>query len=263
MINKRRATIQALEPRLLLAHFVSYLEDGTMVVTGTAGHDTVRFAVSFEDAGGGDNFRTALYVVLNQESVEYSANSVRVVAGGGNDTINCIQELWPHELWGTPAAPLPFAAYVEGGDGDDRITGNVLADTIDAGAGNDMIWANDGADKVVGGDGDDTLSGGAQKDHLDGGSGNDRLNGNGGHDRLFGGTNADRLYGYDGNDLLDGGSSGDRLEGGNGADAMYGASGNDRFFAAGDGAIDEAFGGSGDDVALADETDLLASVSPL
>jgi len=252
------ASMQALEPRLLLAaSFISYLNDGTMVVTGTPGDDNIRFAVWLDEASG-QIVRTFFDVILNQESVTYVASSIRIVAGGGNDTINCIQELWTND-WGTPS-PAPFAAYIDGGDGDDRITANVLADTIEVGAGNDVVWANDGADKVVGGDGDDTLSGGAQKDHLDGGAGNDRLNGNGGHDRLFGGPNADRLFGYEGNDWLEGGSSNDRLEGGNGSDTMFGAGGNDRFFAAGDSTIDEVFGGKGDDTAIVDASDLLASV---
>ena len=141
------------------------------------------------------------------------------------------------------STPFADVARIEirSGAGDDVIDCSTL--TIP-----NFLDGGNGHDKVAGGDGDDTLSGGAHRDHLDGGIGNDRLNGNGGNDRLFGGPNGDRLFGYDGNDLLDGGSSIDRLEGGLGADTMFGVGGNDRFFAA-DSAIDDLFGGKGDDTA--------------
>lgn len=136
--------------------------------------------------------------------------------------------------------------------GDDTIVGigAIPALRIDAG---------DGNDKMLGGDLNDTLIGGAGKDVLDGGLGNDRLNGNGGNDRLFGNFGSDRLYGYAGNDYLDGGASGDRLEGGAGIDTILGQSGNDHFFTR-DSEIDNVFGGSGNDDALADVNDTFGSV---
>jgi hypothetical protein len=50
------------------------------------------------------------------------------------------------------------------------------------------------------------------------------------------------------------------MYGGNGADTMFGAGGDDRFFSAGDGSIDELFGGKGDDSAAVDASDVLASI---
>jgi Ca2+-binding RTX toxin-like protein len=55
-------------------------------------------------------------------------------------------------------------------------------DIINAGAGNDSVWALGGSDVIDGGAGDDYLSGDA---------GNDRLTGGLGADRLFGGTDDD------------------------------------------------------------------------
>jgi len=167
----------------------------------------------------------------------------------------------------------PFLRYnVDALGGNDTIFGSAFADSIDGGPdadvivggdGNDSIYGDDGNDTIEGGDGDDTLGGGAQKDLIEGGVGADRLNGNGGNDKLLGGPGGDRLYGYDGSDVLDGGSSTDRLEGGPGADLMYGVRGEDRFFAAGDGSVDQLFGGDGNDSALADATDLLEGIESL
>ena len=172
--------------------------------------------------------------------------SVVVQTFAGDDVIDC--------------STIALPSFVQAGNGNDRVSTGAAADTIDAGDGDDSVWGNDAGDKIAGGDGADYLNGGAQKDTIDGGIGNDRLNGNGGHDRLFGGPNADRLFGYDGNDMLEGGSSNDRLEGGNGIDTMYGVGGNDRFFAARDSAIDQLFGGKGEDSAVADATDVLTDI---
>lgn len=46
---------------------------------------------------------------------------------------------------------------VDGGAGDDVLTGNELANALDGGAGNDAIDGGAGADSLTGGDGDDTI----------------------------------------------------------------------------------------------------------
>jgi Ca2+-binding RTX toxin-like protein len=254
-----------LEQRHLLA-FTAVTVDGTFTVTGTSADDVIIVGIEYFEVGGGDNFVPRIFASLNglTEYADNVVHRVHVVAGAGDDSINCSPFDPENTLYGP--YPITVPVIVEGGDGKDSISTSIYADVVDAGPSNDFVWANSGDDKVVGGDGDDTLSGGAQKDTLDGGIGNDRLNGNGGHDRLFGGPNGDRLFGYDGNDMLDGGSSIDRLEGGNGADTMYGAGGNDRFFAAGDDAarsavtVDLLFGGKGEDTAQVGPTDIFESI---
>jgi VCBS repeat-containing protein len=54
--------------------------------------------------------------------------------------------------------------------------------TLDGGVGNDTITGNTGKDKLIGGLGNDTLNGGAGDDILIGGKGNDTLTGGTGHD---------------------------------------------------------------------------------
>ncbi|MDB5551386.1 MAG: hypothetical protein JWL86_1370 [Rhizobium sp.] len=84
---------------------------------------------------------------------------------------------------------------------DDLIVGTDGSNTIDGGAGNDVIL------------GDTDLFTGSQSDRLLGGDGNDRLYGGLGVDVLIGGDGNDRLWG--------GGSSGDRLVGGKGNDTYF------------------------------------------
>ncbi|UVC10318.1 calcium-binding protein [Rhizobium sp. TH2] len=84
---------------------------------------------------------------------------------------------------------------------DDLIVGTDGSNTIDGGAGNDVIL------------GDTDLFTGSQADRLLGGDGNDRLYGGLGVDVLIGGDGNDRLWG--------GGSSGDQLVGGKGNDTYF------------------------------------------
>jgi VCBS repeat-containing protein len=69
-----------------------------------------------------------------------------------------------------------------------------------------------------GGNGNDIMTGTGGEDHLDGGNGNDILYGMDGHDWLYGGNGTDSLYGGDGNDRLAGGNGNDTLSGGSGND---------------------------------------------
>lgn len=129
------------------------------------------------------------------------------------------------------------------GDGDD---------TVNAGAGHDVVYGEAGADTIDGGTGNDILYGGADGDTLNGGAG---------EDTLYGGTGVDNLTGGSGNDLLIGGADADILDGGAGNDtASYADSGADIIAslatglgAGGDAAGDQYFninnliGGSGND----------------
>ena len=88
-----------------------------------------------------------------------------------NDTIDC-----------TSADP---GKTINGGGGNDTITGTRFNDTINGGAGDDTITGSAGNDRLSGGLGMDTLSGSAGNDNLSG-PGNDLA-----QDRLNGGTGTD------------------------------------------------------------------------
>jgi Ca2+-binding RTX toxin-like protein len=93
-------------------------------------------------------------------------------------------------------------------------------DTLEGGAGNDLLLGGRGHDTLDGGDGDDVLAGGRKHDLLQGGAGNDLLLGGRGRDTLEGGAGNDLLLGEQGHDTLDGGTGDDTLTGGDGADVF-------------------------------------------
>lgn len=114
---------------------------------------------------------------------------------------------------------MPPITLLEGTSGNDTLTGDRFANTINGRAGNDAIEGNGG---------DDSINGGAGHDVVYGGDGNDIMNGN---------SENDTLYGGNGNDQMNGGSQDDVLIGGAGADALTGGTGSDRYVYT---ALDEA-----------------------
>ncbi|WP_371036354.1 VCBS domain-containing protein [Rhodosalinus sp. FB01] len=75
-----------------------------------------------------------------------------------------------------------------------------------------------GIDRVFGTDFGDALTGDMDANELGGGAGDDTLLGLDGNDSLFGGAGADELFGGNNDDLLYGGAGADTLNGGTGAD---------------------------------------------
>lgn len=117
-------------------------------------------------------------------------------------------------------------------------TGVAVAATIQGGDGNNNITGTNKNDELYGGKGDDTISGLA---------GSDDIRGQNGSDRLFGysegqTTQTDR-------DFVAGGDGQDLLVGSAGADELYGGSGNDRIISGPyeDAAEDAVNGGDGND----------------
>lgn len=143
---------------------------------------------------------------------------------------------------------------LEGGGGDDTLSGSHGNDKLfgyggddhlDGGNGNDSLFGDIGDDVLIGGHNNDTLDGGAGDDDLDGGTGNDKLYGGAGNDDIIGGDGKDTIEGGDGNDTIDAGSDKDTVDGGEGDDYIFGDHGNDKLYGgAGDDTID---GGTGDD----------------
>ncbi|WP_120010680.1 DUF4214 domain-containing protein [Teichococcus vastitatis] len=145
----------------------------SIVVTGDAGlaltHTGTALA-SFDASGvttGGINFTTGALV-----------NAATLTGSAGNDTFDA-------------QAIVAVGVTINGGAGDDTITGAAVASNLSGGAGNDAITGGNGADSLSGGDGDDTLTGGAGADNLSGGAGNDIITGGLGADSLSGGAGVD------------------------------------------------------------------------
>ena len=95
-----------------------------------------------------------------------------------------------------------------------------LSDRLEGGAGDDTLTGEFGDDILYGGaelgnplDGDDLLNGGSGNDLIYGDNG-DWTSSQGGDDRLLGGTGNDRLHGDGGNDTVSGGAGRDWVMGG-------------------------------------------------
>src|SRR5262249_27325700 len=84
---------------------------------------------------------------------------------------------------------------LDGGAGNDRLTGGAVAD---------VPGLISGFDTFLGGAGDDTINGGASADFINGGAGNDMLFGGAGDDRFSWnpGDGSDTMDGQAGNDSL-------------------------------------------------------------
>lgn len=106
-----------------------------------------------------------------------------------------------------------------GGPGNDMIIGRGY---FFGDAGNDVIVVEfDAWSHIEGGTGNDDLSGGSTKDPIWGNSGDDLIRGGIGADTLSGGPGSDTVYGNSGNDIIEGGPGRDRLSGGPGRNTVH------------------------------------------
>jgi len=154
-------------------------------------------------------------------------------------------------------------ATINGGTGNDSLTGLAESDSITGNAGNDTLLGLGGNDSIFGGDGNDSLFGGIGNDLLEGGAGNDNIDGGdgidtlsyltsnvaifvsltsgtaeGGHavgdfftnvENLSGSAFGDTLIGDTGGNVLWGLAGDDSLDGRLGADTLHGGAGNDLY----------------------------------
>jgi hypothetical protein len=134
---------------------------------------------------------------------------------------------------------LPGATAFRGGEGPDVVLGAPAGADMEGGAGDDRLTGSRREhNSADGGAGDDVLSGGGAYDRLEGGQGSDVVVGRGGDDELFADVDAspepfvrDVLRAGAGEDYLLGGAGPDTLDGGPGPDTLIGAGGVDRLLA--------------------------------
>jgi Ca2+-binding RTX toxin-like protein len=147
---------------------------------GRSGNDRL-LQGSFVDGGSGaDTLRGGLaYYGARRGPVFVSLNGVRDDgAAGENDFV--------------------ATESVEGGAGDDILSGNSQANFLIARAGSDVVRGGLGTDFLEGGAGADRLIGGAGADTVFGQSGRDRITGSAGRDQLLGGLGNDVFFARDG-----------------------------------------------------------------
>ncbi|WP_428937667.1 calcium-binding protein [Fontivita pretiosa] len=235
-----------------------------LVFDGTAGNDVMRVSSATPQQitttlGGADTNWPAIF------------GAVRVNGMSGRDAITL-----------SSLPPNAFDIAIDGGDGNDTVSGSPAGERISGGAGIDLIsyadrsqalsistdgQANDGAagenddiddtfERFVLGNGDDsvdlqtldhsaTVFAGAGNDSIFGSLRRDTLLGGDGNDTLLGWFGADVIYGQAGNDKIWGQRGRDQIRGGHGIDRIKGDHNDDTIFAeAGD---DRLYGDHGDD----------------
>ncbi|WP_194792814.1 calcium-binding protein [Caenimonas koreensis] len=170
----------------LLVGDYSYLPNWNGLIGGTnndtlrggAGDDTLSGDLENDLLDGGTGTDTAFfYGKFTHYDVVYDPQTQRVtvtdhVAGrDGTDTLVSIETL-SFEDGSYPVSTF-MPPPIDGGPGNDSLTGTANADhirsfagndTISGGNGNDWLEAGDGNDRLTGDDGDDTLDGGAGVD---------------------------------------------------------------------------------------------------
>ena len=150
------------------ADYTAQVQAGTLQLTGDAASDTLTLAQ-------GTTANTVAVLVNGQLVSTFDRatfTAVAVDARGGNDTVN-VQNM---------SSALENVT-IDGGAGDDTLTGGNGAETFIGGAGNDFVDGNIGADTAQLGTGNDTFQ-------WDPGDGSDTVDGQSGKDTLaFNGSN--------------------------------------------------------------------------
>jgi Ca2+-binding RTX toxin-like protein len=148
-------------PNVAGATIQPVVNNNTLTVTSDADPDTIVLT----KAGLGNNMLTVNGVVTTLFAGDNS--QIVVNAGGGNDTVD--------------ASALAAADYgslqINGGDGNDLLTGGADNDVLNGDANDDLIVGGKGNDTVAGGDGNDSMvwNNGDNTDTNEGGSGNDEV----------------------------------------------------------------------------------------
>jgi Ca2+-binding RTX toxin-like protein len=207
---------------------------GTSTLEGGRGADILRGGFGDNNLDGGPGEDTLVGGGVEPDTVSYSdrVNPVFVSLNGRRDD----GEAGERDL-------IVDIQHVVTGSGADVIVGDAQTNFIDAGTGNDAVYAGGGNDRVEGDStacerfdagapgGADRLYGQSGDDILFGCGGNNMIYGGSGSDSIIGKDGADRLFGIDQADAIYGGRGNDTIGGGRGRDDLRGQEGNDTFYA--------------------------------
>jgi hypothetical protein len=182
-----------------------YGGEGNDVLAGGEGNDELIGGPGGDALDGGAGTDRVSYAFLAAGSAAVAGVTADLLNSSANaghalgDTYSGVEN-----LLGTG-----FADHLRGDDG---------ANAIDGGEGDDTLTGRGGNDHLIGSTGADVLFGDAGDDVLDGGDGDDTLYGGTGNDTLIGGDGDDVLYAQGHDDILQGGIGDDTLHGGTGSD---------------------------------------------
>jgi hypothetical protein len=199
----------------VVAPFAS-LSNGKLTVSGTSADDTILMAVSGQ----------SLVVTRNNRVMNFSAsavtNGVVVNCAGGNDVV-------------TTSSSVTIRQTLNGGAGNDILRSGKGSDVLNGDEGNDYLDGGSRGDVFNGGIGSDTAKYNSRTANLDitlDGLANDGQSGEGDNvmpdvEHVIGGLGDDRIVGNGFRNRLRGGSGNDSLFGAGSDDTLYGEAGND------------------------------------
>ena len=219
--------------------------DGNDTLTSTGGDDMLDGGTGNDRLVGADGTTSTMVGGLGNDTLDGSAGN-QLASYAGNTAAQSLNLVatGAGSLAGSDGLggvdTLILVETIIGGAGNDTIDagpgGYIPSLMLDGGAGNDSLTGGFTPDTLLGGDGNDTLSGGSNNDSLDGGAGIDSFaadlidaSGLGIDMTLSGGDGADSLTGGAGNDSLVGGNGNDVLNGGDGLNTLAGGADNDLY----------------------------------
>jgi Ca2+-binding RTX toxin-like protein len=251
--------------------------DGDDYFTNDAGNDTIN------GGSGIDHYHADYSSASSGLTMTYNTTtgSGTITVGTETDTFTSIESFDGFKgteyndviFGGTESEPYYYYGGLNGGSGNDTISGNAGYDDIYGEDGNDVLNGGDGSDELYGGSGNDLLNGDTGDDRFTNDAGNDTINGGSGNDlyeadysyassgltmtydtatgsgTITVGTETDTFTsiesfnGFEGteyNDVIFGGTGGGYSE------YFYGGSGNDTI--SGNAGTDYIYGGNGNDV---------------
>ncbi|MEP3845970.1 MAG: calcium-binding protein, partial [Paracoccaceae bacterium] len=263
---------------------------GGDTVSGGTGDDTIQGGDGEDDISGGDGTDTLFggadrdvifgdgeeNAIEGDDSIEGGDGLDVIFGGGGNDIIftNTAADTEGTEFddggsngLGNSTAivgglsEIGILEFVDGGAGQDQITGSANIDFVTAGNDDDVVFGGGGNDILSGDTGDDQIFGGVGNDAIIGDSFSQGVSvffdsgaaSNLGSDiqSLLNDLRDESVEGeffvhLDNDDRIEGGDGNDLIGGGNGADTVFGDAGDDTIF--GDEGKDRLIGGAGADV---------------
>lgn len=231
---------------------------GDDTINAGGGNDTIEFtgtASGFDAVNGGAGTDT-ISALANSTVIGLSALSGVEAITAGTFTGVLVRGSGNADTLDFSNVTLTNITRIEGGAGNDVLTGNSAAntiwggtnnDTVNGGAGNDSLLGDAGNDTLIGGAGNDTLNGGADIDTVDYSANtvNQTISlattaaqtiSSGDVDTI---SNVENVIGGSGNDTITGSTAANTLNGGVGNDRLTGGAGNDTIIG-GTGTLDVA-----------------------
>jgi Ca2+-binding RTX toxin-like protein len=179
--NAHRRTEGVVNLGVDLSSISAVFANGVLTVTGDDDDNTL---VVNRDAAGTILVNGGTLAIIGGAPTTNNTTLIRIFGLGGNDTLAVDDG----------NGPMP-PANLQGGEGDDTLTGSANVDELDGGPDNDTLLGRGGNDTLLGGPGDDLLIGGQGVDTHIGGEGDDQIVWNPG-------DGSDVVEGQDGDDTL-------------------------------------------------------------